>query len=148
MEEINLFDDICEEVKEEKQICKYCGRELSNGYDFCVYCGKNLVHDYDSYLEKAGIKNEKKKNVINLKKKFGMNKVCFLSSVVFFGIALIFLIFALINHLTLGETSYANAFGSYGGVDLKAVTDVVSGYLCTLIFIFAGYIVLRINKNK
>lgn len=147
MEEINLFDESETEEIEEKQKCKYCGRELSTGFDFCIYCGKNLVHDYDAYLKKAGFGVKSDENVIKAKKNLDLYKIYTAAALVFFGFAALFFLLGLIGSGSIDDKAYGNAFGGYGGAGVNEFLKVISDYFCTLIFMFAGYILLRIRKK-
>lgn len=150
---MNLFDEVSKEESEEKQKCKYCGRELSTDFEFCIYCGKNLDEKIPEISKSMEIKPVKKDKIIAVKKKQSSDFVLTLLAILFFAVALCFFVAALIsNGLMENPVSQAgSAFDIFGSsettVDLSGLSNVISNYFNTLIFMLAGYILLRIRKK-
>ena len=147
-----------EEIKEdgyeeEKRSCRYCGREMNTDFDFCIYCGKSQNETVLPAV-KPVLNKENDIPVVKVKKKKKkVNSVLLLAfSITFFVVALIFFFGGFISWMGTSSVTTDSIFGSmFGSVDVSSYIisfmNVVASFLASLIFMFAGFIMLTLRKR-
>ena len=151
-EEENDFSPEAGFTGPETNKCKFCGRELSVGFDFCTYCGK-------SQKDVPAIKPEPEKipeKTIPVKKahrKFD-SPVLFAFATVFFVLAALTFIIALINLSQVGAVkSGNNPFGGLFSSDdnselIKSMINITANLLTSILFTVTGFFLMILRKLK
>lgn len=148
MEENNLVNE--ETYKEEKQICRYCGREMNENFEFCIYCGKSQKNTVLPAVE--NFSQKKKAPVVKPLKKNAFSTFLLVMSVVFFSASLLFLLSGLLSWVGAGVITTGSVFDNmFGSTDVSAyilcMIDVAASFFLTLIFMFAGFIMMFLRKR-
>ncbi len=153
MEENKVInEEIAEETyQEEKHLCRYCGREMNTDFEFCIYCGKSQK---ETVLPAVKTPQEKKKTapVVKAKKKNALSVALLVLSIVFFSLSLVFFLMGVLSWAGAGALTTESVFGNmFGSVDVSSyilcMINVVASFFSSLIFMFAGLIMLILKKR-
>ncbi len=152
MEENKVInEEITEETyREEKQLCRYCGREMNTDFEFCIYCGKSQK---DTVLPAVKTVAEKKKApVVKPKKKNAFSVVFLVISLIFFSLSFVFFLMGVLSWAGAGAITTGSVFGNmFGSVDVSSyilcLINIVAAFFSSLIFMFAGFVMLFLRKR-
>ena len=149
MEENKVInEEIAEETyQEEKQLCRYCGREMNTNFEFCIYCGKSQKETVLPAV-KAPQEKKNKARVVKAKKKKALSVALLVVSIVFFSLSFVFFLMGVLSWAGAGSLTTGSVFGNmFGNVDVSSyilcLINVVASFFSSLIFMLAGMLTIK-----